>query len=115
MNILKEDYDYLQTLGIEVIYRGIEKEILNEANTDSFYKGGLITWKDIYEGKVITRNSFDNLHRRLQEELEKNKLHEVELVHEAGAGGTTVARSIAYRLHNDYPTIILRKYELKKQ
>lgn len=110
----QEDYDYLQTLGIEVVYKNIENEPIIDEREENFYKGGLISWLDLSNQKDINRNSLDNLQKRLVAELEKNKRSEIELVHDAGAGGTTIARRLAYNISVDYPTIILRKYEAKK-
>lgn len=114
IKIKQEDYDYLFTLGIEIIYKDIEKKLPTNEEPDSFYKGSIVTWQDIYNGKVIDRNKLEDLEKRLKFELDRNKLQELELVHDAGAGGTTVARTLAFRLHDDYPTIVLKKYETKK-
>nr|WP_067062216.1 hypothetical protein [Mucilaginibacter sp. L294] len=114
VSVTQQDYDYLQTLGIEIIYKNIERESVNEVKEDNFYKGGLITWNDLKSQKDVSRNALDNLQKRLNAELEKNKRTEIELIHEAGAGGTTIARRLAYNISLNFPTIILRKYEAKK-
>ena len=36
------------------------------------------------------------------------------LLHDAGFGGTTTARSVAWRMHKEYPTLILKHYEYGK-
>lgn len=33
------------------------------------------------------------------------------LIHEPGFGGTTVARQIAYDLHDKFPTLVLKQYK----
>jgi len=114
VTIKQEDYDYLKTIGIEVVYRGIEKEEKIETSPDDFYKGGTITWTDLAEGKDIIRHSYDGLSKRLRIELERGKTKEIELIHEAGAGGTTVARRLAFDFCDSFPTVVLKQYEPKK-
>ena len=46
--------------------------------------------------------------------MNDNKLEEIQLVHEAGAGGTTLARRIAFDLSLDYPCVLIHKYLSKK-
>jgi hypothetical protein len=109
-----EDYDYLKSIGIELVYRGIEKEGKDQNTTDDFFKGGTITWADLAEEKDIIRNSYEGITKRLRTELERNKTQEIELIYEAGAGGTTIARRIAYDFCDSYPTVILKQYEPRK-
>jgi hypothetical protein len=114
VQIAQQDYDYLNTIGIELIYKNIERDFYLEEKIDDFYKGGVISWKDLYNQKDEVRNSLESLQKRLIAELEKNKRAEIELIHEAGAGGTTIARRLAYNISNEFPTVILHKYEAKK-
>ncbi|MGX5858598.1 tetratricopeptide repeat protein [Dyadobacter jiangsuensis] len=109
-----DHYDYLKTLGIEVVFKGIESLPNPNNEQNSFYKGATISWRDLYEQKDKSRVNTNNYIKRLKSELESNSLRETELVHEAGAGGTTVARRIAFELSTEFPTVILRKFESRK-
>lgn len=111
--ITQDHYDYLSSMGIELIFKGIESTIPTDEDY-SFYKGKTISWRDLSEQKDITRNSLESIQKRLISKLQENKLEEVHLIHEAGAGGTTLARRVAYNFSTDYPTIILKSYKHKK-
>jgi len=109
-----EDYHLLQSLGIELIYKGVEREVDGEFPPDNFYKGGMISWSDIVSQRDITRHNYEILKNGLLTELEKNKSKEIEFIHAPGAGGTTIARRLAYDICDKFPTVCLRKYEPKK-
>lgn len=113
IHISQDHYDYLHSLGIEIVFKGIEKTILSD-ETNAFYRGGTISWRDLAEQKDLLRYSTDIIQRRLEFQLNENKLQDVQLIHEAGAGGTTIARRVAFNLSTKYPTVILRKYSHKK-
>lgn len=113
ISISKDHYEYLHSLGIEIIYKGIEKSILSD-DTNSFYRGGTITWRDLAEQKDRMRSNLPAIQKRLEFHLNENKLEDIQLIHEGGAGGTTLARRIAYNLSTLYPTLLIRKYIHKK-
>lgn len=100
-------------MDIELIFKGIESLIPTDEEY-SFYKGRTISWRDLSEQKDITRNSLESIQKRLSSKLQENKLEEIHLIHEAGAGGTTLARRIAYNFSTEYPTVILKSYKHKK-
>jgi|GEM_PF-4460840 len=113
LSVSQDHYDYLSSLGIELIFKGIESSIPSDEEY-AFYKGKTISWRDLSEQKDITRNSLETIQKRLISKLQENKLEEVHLIHEAGAGGTTLARRIAYNFSTSYPTVVLRSYKYKK-
>lgn len=113
LSVTQDHYDYLSSMGIELIYKGIESLIPTDEEY-SFYKGRTISWRDLSEQKDITRNSLESIQKRLNSKLQENKLEEIHLIHEAGAGGTTLARRIAYNFSPEYPTVILKSYKHKK-
>lgn len=113
LEISQDHFDYLSSLGVEIVYKDIETNSSN-LEDNGFFRGDIITWRDLAEQKDILRNSLENIQKRLLNKLKENKLDEVHLVHEAGAGGTTLARRIAYNFSSLYPTIILRQYHHRK-
>lgn len=112
--LTQDHFDYLHTLGIDIIFKGIENLPNTNQESDAFYKGATISWRDLYEQKDKSRNPTQSLLKKLREKLEGNILESIELIHQAGAGGTTLARRMAFELSTDFPTVILRKYENKK-
>ena len=114
VSLTQDHFDYLHTLGIDIIFKGIENLPNTNQEPDAFFKGATISWRDLYEQKDKSRNTTQYLLKKLREKLEGNILESIELIHEAGAGGTTLARRMAFELSTDFPTVILRKYENKK-
>jgi hypothetical protein len=110
----REHYDYLQSIGIEVVYKGIENESAEHLDENAFYKGATIAWRDLSQEKDVPRNALEMFEKRLLGELERNKTHEIELTYEAGGGGTTMARRLAFNICSKFPTVIIRRYEPKK-
>jgi len=113
LSVTQDHYDYLSSMDIELIFKSIESLIPTDEKY-SFYKGRAISWRDLSEQKDITRNSLESIQKRLSSKLQENKLEEIQLIHEAGAGGTTLARRIAYNFSTEYPTVILKSYKHKK-
>lgn len=113
LSITQDHYEYLSSMDIELIYKGIESSVLADEDY-LFYKGSTISWRDLSEQKDITRNSLESIQKRLDTKLQENKLEEIHLIHEAGAGGTTLARRLAYNFSSNFPTVILKSYKHKK-
>lgn len=96
----------------EVVHKGLPtNEPENEQLREEFLNGeSKISWFGL-------KNRFDverpNFHKKFVKPIEKvieNGRGKIQLIHEAGFGGSTVARRIAWEIHNDYPTLILKKY-----
>lgn len=111
--ITRDHFDYLNSLGIDLVFKGIEATVPPD-DSFSFYKGSVITWRDLAEQKDLSRTNLENIRKRLEAKLQDNRLAEIHLIHEAGSGGTTVARRIAFDFSSRYPTVVLRKYQSKK-
>lgn len=112
--IKPEDYEHLYSLGIEIIYKGIENDIDSDIPLDEFYKGATVNWQDLASNRDVVRYGYKSIRDGLLADLEKNKPKEIEFIHEPGAGGTTLSRRLAFDLCSKYPTVCLRKYEPKK-
>lgn len=109
----KEDYELLLSLEIEVLH----KDIANSMESDEengFYSGRVISWRDLAEQKDIIRTQVAEIQNQIKAKLGLNKLCQFELVHDAGSGGTTVGRHIAWELSKSYPTVVIHKYEPRK-
>ncbi|WP_217602363.1 lipopolysaccharide assembly protein LapB [Chitinophaga sp. GbtcB8] len=109
----QEDYDLLLSLEIEVLHKGIANLIASDEE-NGFYRGKVISWRDLAEQKDIRRSPVDEIQHKIKIRLDLNKLCLFELIHEAGSGGTTVGRHIAWELSKNYPTVVVHKYEPRK-
>lgn len=70
-----------------------------------------ISWFGLKNRFDVERQNFNKQYLRPIEAILESGRGKVFLVHEAGFGGTTLARRIAWEIHNEYPTLILRKYK----
>jgi len=84
---------------------------------ETFYLGGEAAWslfytKDILQ--VMEQDVLDDLINRMKTALgakqEQHRNAIFYLLHEAGFGGTTVAKGIAWKMHFEHPTLILKNY-----
>ncbi|WP_406844143.1 hypothetical protein [Flavobacterium soyae] len=110
------DLDFYLKLenDFEVVHKGLDTKNYDEIEEKRDFLSGFkqISWYGL-------RQDWDKKHPSLKGlkgflEIVKNSLKKakgkLELIHEAGYGGTTLARRIAWEFHNDYPTLILKEY-----
>ena len=101
--------------NIEILYKQIEHQEDNITSENSFFKGNTISWKEISLDKDVRRNKLSDLLNKIQAQLNTSKgAYTIELHHQTGAGGTTLARRVAFDLHGKYPTVFLSKYQKHK-
>ncbi len=99
----------------EVLHKGLPDNIEDEENRRSFLCGeNKISWFGLKNRFDVERVNFNKRYLKPIEKVIESGRGKIMLVHEAGFGGTTVARRIAWELHNDYPTLILKKYKDRK-
>lgn len=72
-----------------------------------FLRGAEITWYELNHRYDVDRDDTEKLKRRVEFELANKRTVRVNLYHEHGAGGTTVARRILWDLHRNYPCAVL--------
>lgn len=95
----------------EVVHKGLDTYQPTEPENARDFLSGYkkISWFGL-------RHDWDKKHRSVKkitktvEDCLRSGKGKIYLQHEAGYGGTTVARRIAWELHNDYPTLILKEY-----
>lgn len=110
-----EDFFEVLTLDIGKDTQCHEKDI------DKFYLGSEAAWSLFY-----TKSILELIDPEVMEDL-MNKLRTVlgakqdyprkaifYLLHIAGFGGTTMAKMIAWKMHQEWPTVILKNYEYGK-
>lgn len=96
----------------EVVHKGLPEIEEPEENRRKFLCGdGKISWFGLKYGFDVPRENFNKKSLRLVEKVIESGRGKITLVHDAGFGGSTVARRIAWEIHNDYPTLVLKKYK----
>lgn len=96
---------------MEVLHSNIE---LREPDTErlagrEFLRGAAIDWRDLSEHYDADREVAGRLEQLLVRELKTRTTTRLNLYHWPGAGGTTVARRVAWNLHRFYPSVLLRR------
>ena len=76
-----------------------------------FLKGKEITWHEIGLRYDVEREQTRRLLNRVQSDLSTRRGIRINLNHEPGAGGTTVAKRTIWELHQQFPCGILRRTE----
>jgi cold shock CspA family protein len=95
----------------EVLHKGLPNSNENEDDKRTFLTGEKkISWFGLKNRFDVERQNFSKKYLKPIEKVIENGRGKIQLVHEAGFGGTTVSRRIAWEIHNDYPTLILKKY-----
>ncbi|MFG2553812.1 hypothetical protein ACGFWF_28200 [Streptomyces sp. NPDC048581] len=92
-----------------VLHDGIELTIqrADGRHNDEFWRGGLISWADLDQGRDLPRTITPSLVTTLRDSLEEHRTRTVLLQHKPGTGGTTVALRAAWDLHHEYPVAVL--------
>lgn len=102
----------------ELLYYGIaDRENINEDDVrpDAFYQGKCpLSWYGVKHEFAINRVvQYRDLKKKIQNATSDTTSKVIELRHEPGAGGTTLARMIAYELSKEMPVVILNAYNDK--
>ena len=102
--------------NFDVLYKGREKiyDTTLEENAHRFYRGGIASW-DIIDNQQIAQlfsEKFEIIKNEIKTAVStqdsKNKIFQI--VHTPGFGGSTVARQIAWSLHDEYPVLSVLSY-----
>lgn len=100
---------------LELVHIGVgarpprDKEPMSE-----FLRGGQISWFDLGLQADVEREKTQELLRMVENDLEQRGTTRVNLYHEPGAGGSTVARRVLWILHQRYPTVIMHHCSAKE-
>lgn len=102
--------DELLNIGedLELVHPGLESAA-GGAATDGFLRGNTITWMELSRAYDVQLDMYSMFRRNIVRKLEAYTNETVELSHEPGAGGSTVARRLVWDLHRDFPCAVLRK------
>ena len=94
---------------LELVHPGLESTTPGIEIADGFLRGNTITWRELGRAYDVQLEMYPNFRRTIVLKLEEYTNETVELGHEPGAGGSTVARRLAWDLHREFPCTILRK------
>lgn len=83
--------------------------LVGDRQPSQFAKGETIAWRDLQLGYDCQRELTDKLRKRIEQELRDGKTVRVNLYHRPGAGGSTVARRVAWDVHTRFPTAVLHR------
>ena len=75
----------------------------------NFLRGGTATWADLDHNIDARRDIQTRLNEAVRRDLEAGRITRINLFHRPGAGGTTVARRVAWELHEEFPCGLLRR------
>lgn len=102
--------------GITIVHQTIadSAEALKQ-DPPLFYYGEQITWSELAIDVDVKRNKYIDVYDKVRGHLTTSKSSlKFELQHKPGAGGTTIARRLAYDLRKEFPTIVLSEYSKTK-
>jgi hypothetical protein len=93
-----------------LIHLNILQEQIEHATDKSFYQGRNITWKELDNHFDADRNITSDVIHAVKKSLEKRAESAIfYLKHYAGAGGTTVAKRVAFEIYRDFPVLFLNE------
>ena len=96
--------------GVEIFYTDLDSApVGNDTSGRSFLIGGLLSVPDLKLRKDVERERTSRVYRRVLQDLEGRETVRINLNHAPGAGGTSVARRIAWDIHGFFPVIVLRE------
>lgn len=79
-----------------------------------FLRGGRPTWAALESNVDAIRTMYRPWRKTLEGVLKNRRTLRINLFHEPGAGGSTVARRAAFDLRTDYPSVLLRRFRVQE-
>ncbi len=80
-----------------------------EDDIATFLRGATVSWADLDRNVDARRDVQTRLTQAVRRDLEDGRMTRVNLFHRPGAGGTTVGRRVAWELHEEYASGLLRR------
>lgn len=101
----EEDFQYLKE-DLEIVHARLLQEPQEGRRVGhDFWRGHEITWTELDMGADVRRDLSEPLKREIITRLDESRNVSIPLYHTPGAGGTTLARHIAWDLKDLYPTV----------
>jgi hypothetical protein len=109
-HILREDDLSWLSVDLQILHTNIELEPTPDREVRYDYlRGATINWADLAGHYDADREITSQLKELVKRDLSSRKAHRINLYHWPGAGGTTVARRVAWDLRRVYPVVLLRR------
>ena len=94
---------------LELVHWNVGLSADEHTDGELFLKGAAVGWYDLSVGAVdADRDVTPKLEQLIRQDIEARATRRVNLWHLPGAGGTTIARRIAWNLHRSIPTVVAR-------
>ncbi|MBI5653585.1 MAG: ATP-binding protein [Chloroflexi bacterium] len=100
---LSEDFEVLHS-NIELEPSGSNRVIGRD-----YLRGAIISWSDLSGHYDADRDTTEHIIKQVERELETRTSVRFNIYHWPGAGGTTIARRVAWELRRRYPTVLLKR------
>ena len=110
-----DDYNAMKSV-MDIVYIDIEKKLYEEKNKQergvAFLKGDISADWDIVndENYVIAQKNEISIRDDIIRCMQDGSRFIYKVEYEAGLGGTTFMRKLAFLLHDDYPTVVVSRY-----
>ncbi|MDQ3769597.1 MAG: hypothetical protein M3370_09010, partial [Actinomycetota bacterium] len=78
---------------------------------EGFYRGETISWLELDVGADVPREITARLGETVERDLLAREIRRVSLMHYPGAGGTTIARRVAWDLHGRFPVLMVEQVQ----
>lgn len=110
IKLTSKDQKWLEE-ELEIVHLNLDttKPDVNESIGLPFLRGAEITWHELSLHVDVNRDKTNKIQSQVETRLERKRAWRINLYHEAGAGGTTVARRILWELHKKFPCAILKR------
>ena len=110
--VSSEEARFYET-SVEILYRGMENNSGSWDYGEGFYKGKEISWNDLANKCDVTllpdyKIYLNKLERIVEEESPRIKIQKI--IHDPGAGGTTLSKRLLWDLKERIPCVILKRY-----
>jgi tetratricopeptide (TPR) repeat protein len=110
LTLSDENYRFLRE-DLEIVHPGLSRLLDEEGRVGyDFWRGNEITWAELDMHTDVWRPEADKLREHILGQLDGSRVFEVSLRHTAGAGGTTVAKRVAWDIKDTYPTVVVHHY-----
>lgn len=101
----------------DVLYKNCENlcKLDSDENLHSFFRGGIATWDILQEQQIVQlyKDCINKIKSAVEHNSESEKRTKIlHISHTPGFGGTTISRQIAWELHNVFPVLCVKKYDV---
>lgn len=107
-----DDYRFVEE-DFEIVHKNIISMQGVEQERSDFLKGREINWYGLNRRYDVDRDITKKLIKQVENDIKKRVNTLIYFNYYPGSGGTTVAKRIGWHFHNEYPTLVIKRYEPK--